>query len=76
MSGQIGYRMERHLEHLAAARAVQRRGQYDRVQAAIAKRLTWRRLGILGSTEEETLAVLIEMRDDIPARMLEEGQEP
>ena len=77
MSGQFqGYRMQRHVEQMAAVRAVQRRGQYDRVQAVIATHLAWTRQGVLGATGEETLAVLIETRDDLADRMRAEGQEP
>jgi hypothetical protein len=72
----VGYRMRRHLEHMARVRAVQRRGQYDRVQATLAKHLAWKSQGILGATGEETLALLVDMRDDLAQRMRDEGQEP
>jgi hypothetical protein len=77
MSGEfVGYRMQRHLEHMARVRAVQRRSRYDRVQSQLAVHLAWQRQGILGATGEETLALLVDLRDDIVERMKAEGQEP
>ena len=53
----IGYRLERHNKHMAAVRAVQRRGHYDRVQRAIAEHRLWDRQGVLTKRERDTLAL-------------------
>ena len=73
----IGFRLERHNRHMAAVRAVQRRGQYDRLLGrAIAEHRLWDRQDVLTDRERETLALLVDLRDDLAQRMRAEGQKP
>lgn len=76
MREHIGYRMERLNRHMAAVRAVQRRGSLERLQRAIAEHRMWDRQGVLSERERETLALLVDMRDEQMQRMQEDGQEP
>ncbi len=76
MRTHIGYRMERHNAHMAAVWASQRRGQLQRVQRVIAQHEAWRRAGILGEGEADTLKTLYELRDELVGEMRANGQEP
>ena len=72
----IGYRLERHNAHMAAVRAIQRRHQLQRVESVLARHEAWRRTGVQLEGDAESVAALIDMRDDLIAEMTATGQQP
>ena len=72
----LGHRHERHRAHMSAVRAVQRRHQLQRVERVLAQHEAWRRAGMALDGDAETVDALGEMRGELVAEMLAEGQEP
>ena len=54
----LGYRMERHVAHMAAVRAIQRSHQLQRVERVLAQHVAWQRAGLQMEGDAATIALL------------------
>lgn len=74
--------LDRHAEHMASVRAVQRRSHYARVCLKIAEFMRWARLAEAGegppldAQELDQLGHLTRLRDELAAEMVAAGQLP
>ena len=76
MNEHVGYRLERHNAHMATVRAVQRRGQLERLERVVAQIQAWQGRGFGLDGDLETIAMLKEVREDLLAEMRRNGQLP